>query len=224
MNAAAPALELGKILEAALEPCPHFSGPCAGYARWDPANGFVPRGYLGAAQSARDVRLVLASAEPSEPDEGDRYEGTPRAILEAAAAHSLASFEKGPRPNSAPAPFHRNLRKILEFCWPGEPLESQLTKTWISPAVLCSAPIFGMPIPRAMEATCIHTYFRREIETLGDVFIVALGAKAHARLERGGITAAFVAQHPSARPITKPEASWSACGIAFRSWLNAQTS
>jgi len=43
------------------------------------------------------------------------------------------------------------------------------------------------------------------------------------RLERGGITAAFVAQHPSARPITKPEASWSACGTAFRSWLAAQT-
>jgi hypothetical protein len=223
MNAAVPAAELAAILETALAPCPHFADVCAGYARWEPARGYVPRGYLGATGRAGEVRLVLASAEPSEPDEGDAYEGTPRRMLEAAAAHSLAAFEKGPRRHSAPAPFHRNLRKILDFCWPGEPLEEQLGKTWIAPAVLCSAPIFGMPIPRAMETTCIHEYIRREIEALGDVFIVALGAKAHARLERGGITAAFVAQHPSARPITKPEASWSACGTAFRSWLAAQT-
>jgi hypothetical protein len=222
MNAVAPALELAAILEPAFGPCPHLADVCAGNACWDPARGYVPRGYLGATRSLGEIRLVLATAEPGEPDEGDAYRGTPAAMLAAAAARSLAAFERGPQQRSAPAPFHRNLRKILDFCWPGESLESQLAQTWIAPAVLCTARVFGMPVPRAMEVTCVHAYFRRELDVLGDVFIVALGAKAHARLERGGITAAFIAQHPSARPITKPEASWAASGAAFRSWLAAR--
>jgi hypothetical protein len=223
MNAPTPAPELAEILQAALAPCPHFADVCAGYACWDPARGYVPRGYLGATGRVGEVRLVLATAEPGEPDDGEAYAGTPRAMLEAVAARSLAAFERGPRANSAPAPFHRNLRKILDFCWPGDSLQDQLVKTWIAPAVLCTTPVFGMPIPRVMETTCARAYFRQTIEALGDVYIVALGAKAHARLERGGVTAAFIAQHPSARPITKPEASWAASGAAFRSWLTERT-
>ncbi len=187
MNAAVPAAELAQILEPALAPCPHF----AALRRACPLG---TRARLRAARLSAEpptgpgaVRLVLATAESTEPDEDDAYSGTPGEMLEAAAVTRSATFAQpvaGHR--ERPAPFHRNLRRILDFCWPGDALEAQLAKTWIAPAVLCSAPSFGMPIPRAMETACIHEYFRREIEALGDVFIIALGAKAHARLERGG--------------------------------------
>lgn len=217
MEAAAPALEIASILQTALAPCPHLSGVCAGHAAWDPAHGYVPRGYLGATARARDVRLVLATAEPGEPDDGESYDGPPAAMLAVAAARLKAALEF--ERNGTPAPFHRNLRKILNYCWPDDPLQRQLAKTWIAPVVLCSPLVPGKPIPRAMETTCGRTYFRRKIDLLGDVFIVALGAKAHARIERGGITASFVAQHPSARPVTRPEESWAATGAAFQNWL-----
>ena len=220
MDVAAPAPEIASILQRALAPCPHLAGVCAGHACWDPAHGYLPRGYLGATGRVHDVRLVLATAEPGEPGDGESYEGTPAEMFEAAAARLRAALEF--ERSGAAAPFHRNLRKILDYCWPEDPFQSQLAKTWIVPAVLCSPLVPGKPIPRAMETTCDRAYFRRTIDLLGDVFIVALGAKAHARIERGGITASFVAQHPSARPVTKPEASWAALGAAFQDWLAAK--
>ncbi len=222
MNAAAGNSALEAIVLEALAPCPHFSDACAGCARWDPARGFIPRGFLGAAPSPDTPRLVLALPEPGEPVTGEVYSGTPPELFEAVTARARAALEDAPS-NAAARPYHRNLRKILDAFWPAAGLGEQLAKTWIAPAVLCSSSAPRGSVPRRMEAACLRAYFRREMEALGDVFIVTLGARACERLERGGISPDFVAQHPSARPITRPERSWIASAAAFRTWLKGRT-
>lgn len=222
MNAAAGNSTLVAIVLEALAPCPHYSDACAECAQWDPARGLIPRGYLGATALAGPPRLVLALPEPGEPVAGEAYSGTAPELFEAVTARACAALEDAPS-NAAARPYHRNLRKILDAFWPEATLHEQLAKTWIAPAVLCSSCAPRGSVPRRMEAACLRTYFRREMESLGDVFIVALGTKARDRLERGGISPEFVAQHPSARPITRPERSWIASAAAFRSWLKTRT-
>nr|WP_162252385.1 hypothetical protein [Caulobacter sp. Root655] len=123
------------------------------------------------------------------------------------------------RRSGRPAPFHRNLRKILDLCWPNETLTEQLEKTWITDAVLCSAKFSGGPIDKVVENVCVTNYLARQIAVLPNAFIVTLGGKAARRLRRQNLCIDFLAQHPSARPNTSPEASWQRAAASFRTWL-----
>lgn len=43
--------------------------------------------------------------------------------------------------------FHSNMRYVLDQCWPGDDLDDQLRKTWITETYLCSAPFSTGKVP-----------------------------------------------------------------------------
>lgn len=216
-----PAADLMQVLLPAFSPCPSFSQDCRDYARWDPACGHIPRGWIGAPEHARDVRLVLVTAEPGDPADGEIYhrldaqQSAERYHRTAYAALVADSMRRGGRPT----PFHVSLRRILDECWPALPIEEQMRRTWVTPAVLCSATPSGNDVPRAAETACGTRYLVRQLELLNDAFVAALGGKASKRLRQLGTIPHAEAQHPSARPNTNPTRSWVELGAAFRAWL-----
>lgn len=184
-----PAEELIRNILAAYEPCPAFQLECR-KARWDPENGYVPRGFLGATGSVSDVRLVLLTAEPGNPLPNETYTGTPRQMLEQTCqvyydlvAHSRDRTDRN-------IIFHRNLRCVLDLAWPGLMLEQQLQRTWITDTYLCSAEAEGGSVPRTAEQRCASAYLRRQLEMFSTHrVVIALGHKAKARARRVGIDA-----------------------------------
>lgn len=158
--------------------------------------------------SPLDVRLILVTAEPGDPADGDSYSGSPVEML----SSSVKSFYKymeadSLRRNGRGSPFHRNLKDILDLCWPGLSLREQLHVTWYTNAVLCSALVSGGKVPKIIEDTCVTTYLAKQLDLLPQAFILALGGKAERRLKRNGIRVNYCAQHPSARLNTKPRES-----------------
>src|SRR3954452_23726769 len=114
------------------------SGPCS-------------QGFRGAPAAVADVRLVLVSAEPGDPFDGESYatDGTPqdylRSVCVSNADHLRHSSDQ----------YMRNLRRILDMAWPGADLQEQLRKTWVTNSVLCSAPVESGKVPRHIEQHCI---------------------------------------------------------------------
>jgi hypothetical protein len=197
--------QLLKVIQPAYGPCPHFRGVCK-KMRWDPSNGHVPRGFWGALGNIRDVELVLVFAEPGDPLPGESHTG-----IESAMEFSLACLRTGA------TPFHRNVRHILNLCFPGQSLDEQLRRTWRTNSVLCSAERESGPVLRAVEDTCMKTYLRAQLDLLEYALIAAFGGKAQSRLKRGGFQ--FVpALHPSCRESNeKKDQSWRALAAALHS-------
>lgn len=157
--------------------CVHFAGNCAGVARWDPDAGFVPRGFVGALGRLEDVQLVLMLAEPGNglPAESHPFRGDPNGMIEELCEYVFRQYE------SPATLFHRNVRYILDQCWPGQDLHEQLTRTWITETYLCSAPVStGAVSPRSWR-TCVSTYLAHQLALLDGRVIVALGGKAQQR-------------------------------------------
>ncbi|HEY1727120.1 MAG TPA: hypothetical protein VGG22_01920 [Candidatus Baltobacteraceae bacterium] len=92
--------------------------------------------------------------------------------------------------------FPQESTQILDVCWPNSTMDVQLRKTWITAAVLCSARISGKSIPLRIENACGEMYLAPQLRSPD-----------------------FVAQHPSARPVTRPQDSWNEAGHAFQAWL-----
>jgi hypothetical protein len=200
-----PCPELRELLLHAYAPCRHFTGACEGVARWEPATGFVPRGFLGALGSLDEVELVLVAAEPGDPLPGETYDGTdPAEFLEQCAERVYRIFAQ--RHDL----FHRNIRSILDLCFPDLDFCQQLRRTWITESYLCSAPVEGRHVPVASSRTCAHDYLLPQLELLKDRAIVALGkTKAQPRMQALGIR--FLPASSAARPEgNKPKAreSW----------------
>jgi hypothetical protein len=215
-----PSPELTAILQQAMSPCPHFEGVCASHCTWRPEVGHIPRGFAGANGSSESVRLILVNAEPGNPADGEQYADASTGWVADHATYYESLLETNLlRRSGRPAPFHRNLRKILDLFWPNEALTGQLEKTWITDAVLCSAKFSGGPIARAVENKCVASYLARQIAVLPNAFIVTLGGKAARRLQRQNLHIHYLAQHPSARPNTSPEASWQRAAASFHAWL-----
>lgn len=158
------ASDLEALLLPSLAPCVHFTGVCAGKARWEPEGGHVPRGYIGSGK-ADCVDLVIVTAEPGDPSDDESYAGSGEAILRKVLALGIDALSRDTvRRGGRTAPFHRNLRKILDACWPGLALSEQVTKTWIISAVLCSARRSGDTIPPAVADTCGATYLAPQLK------------------------------------------------------------
>jgi len=145
--------------------------------RWSPAEGHVPRGFRGAQGDVEDVALVLITAEPGNPHPGEAHTG-----FESTVAYSDRSLRAGTDL------YHRNLKQILELCWPEESLDIQLRKVWITNSVLCSAPQEGGGVSAAVTRECAARFLVPQLRLFQHAVIATLGSKAATRLERVGVT------------------------------------
>lgn len=206
-----PHPRLQEVLLAAYRPCRNFAGPCT-EMRWAPEAGHVPRGFAGATGDLDAVRLVLVCAEPGDPQAWERYDGhSHEDILRATHDFTYASFRDGTDL------FHRNVRDILDMCFPDSPFDEQLQQTWITESVLCSARVESRAVSSATAKACRATYLERELDVLPSAVVVALGAKARDRMK--GITRevveAFAASPPGCNmPGARP--SWRAAAARVR--------
>jgi hypothetical protein len=207
-----PALnaQLANLLLAAYLPCPAFVGRCA-EMRWAPASGQIPRGFCGAAGHLKQVELVLICAEPGDPHTTEHHCGSsPEEVLQSAYAYAYHCFRSGKDL------FHRNIRYILDLCWPGTTLDTQLQRTWIVDSVLCSARVEGGSVTRRVERECRRRYLEPQLALMPQALVVALGAKAYQRTAGiNGVLRAYAAAPPGCnRQEARP--SWSQVAEVLR--------
>ena len=173
----------------AYSPCQEFGGMCH-EMRWDPSAGHVPRGFCGASASLDDVRLVLVVAEPGNPHPTERHPSTPTEAIQSTYAYTLECFRTGTDL------FHRNVRSILDLCWPDTSFDIQMTRTWITESVLCSAVTEGGAVRSAVAATCRGRYLDKQLALLPHAVVAALGSKAAKRMAGREFIAAAAAAPP----------------------------
>lgn len=199
-------IKLVMTLAPAYAPCTEFARTCAAMC-WRPDMGHVPRGYLGATGSLEEVELVLVFAEPGDPHVGEKHAG-----MQSAYEYAMHAFQSGMDL------FHRNVRSILDLCWPGTPFEQQMRKVWMTESVLCSARSEGAPVPAAAARACGERYLLPQLRLFSHALVVALGRKAQSRLSRVGFTS-YVSAYAVAPPgCNRREAreSWERIPVALR--------
>jgi hypothetical protein len=216
-------IELAKVLNHALGPCPHFQCACKSFARWKPESGHIPRGYYSRAKKLSEIRLVIITAEPGDPADGESYLGDSDTMMRQHQRHTQKFLDGEIARTGKSPPFHRNLSKILSNCWPSLSPEKQWEHTWYTNTVLCSAQKSGGPIPTQGWQTCVQSYLQQQIEILPEAFILALGGKAKNRLTKSKIRFDAHAPHPSARPNSNPEVLWAEAGHQFQNWLESRS-
>lgn len=180
-----PAPALAAILAPAYAPCPALESTCGCKAvRWEPGAGHVPRGSCGAVGTPEEVQLVLVCAEPGDPHEAESHaeDGSPEGRFTSVTRYAWDCFSTGKDL------FHRNVRELLNCCWPGLSFEAQMRKTWITDSVLCSASKEGGPVSGRIERECATRFLVPQLKQFPGAVIVALGRKAERRLARAGIT------------------------------------
>ena len=185
-----------------------------------PASGHIPRGYTGGFGDVADIRLVVCVAEPGNPKPGESYvENMSAELLVDDIVTGVAdAYSKGA------AAFHRNIRFILDCCWPNLSLDEQLKRTWITETTLCSAPVSTGQILQKVEQECIKRYLKPQLHLLPEAFILALGRKADTRLRRENILPHFTAWAAGMPGGGKDEAksSWKEAGQKFQEYLNLE--
>lgn len=185
--------------------------------RWDPASGYIPRGSIGATGQLEDVRLVLVCAEPGDPHDHESYvDMAPEEMFQSSYDYAYRCFQTGKDP------FHRNVRLILDLCFPGTDFEEQMRFAWITDSVLCSARVESGPVPAIAARSCRSLYLERELELMPNAIVAALGRKAHSRLAgyKREVLSGFAAAPPGcnykgARP------SWEAIAVQVREHVSA---
>lgn len=165
---------LRAILAPAYDPCIGFSSTCNAMT-WNPQAGHVPRGFCGATGDFSEVELVLVVAEPGDPHFGERHTG-----IDSAFDFALAAFRNGSDL------FHRNVRRILDSCWPDLDFDQQMKKVWITESVLCSASRECGTVSSSIGVTCALRYLIPQIKLFDSALVVALGRKSQARLRSVG--------------------------------------
>lgn len=206
-----PTLE--SILAPAYTPCAEFSRACK-EMRWLPEFGHVPRGFLGAEGALEEVELVLVFAEPGDPHDGEMHEGQQTAY-----SYATTCFASGKDQ------FHRNVRKILNLCWPHLSFEQQMRKAWLTESVLCSARREGGGVSAAASRACGRRYLLPQLDLFQHALVVALGSKAQNRLISLGYTK-FIAAFAAAPPgCNRPEAaaSWEQISLQLHARQLART-
>ena len=207
--------ELKSALLPAYAPCPAFREACRGM-RWRPERGHVPRGFCGATGALGEVRLILVTAEPGDPHETERHLGTPAELLASAYRYASVCLQAGTDL------FHRNLRRFLSLCWPGETFEDQLRKTWLTDTVLCSAAKEGGSVPASVKRECRARYLEAQLALFPRAVVVALGRKAERRL--AGIPGVVVAGSVAPPGCNRPDVreSWIVAARTVRTRLSGQ--
>jgi hypothetical protein len=205
-----------KILQSAYEPCAGFSGVCKSHCTWDPKKGHVPRGFY--AMNEDRAELIIVTAEPGDPAQDEVY-NTEIDLYQAATENFLNfAVRLNLKRNGKTAPFHRNMKKIVDLFYPDQVFEDALEKIIFTNAVLCSAPVSGGVLPKEVEKYCGERYLKEVTDQFNDAFILALGGKAQRRMRAVGISFDAAAHHPSAYPSTNPEISWKSAAGNFATW------
>ncbi len=107
--------EMRDVLMPSLAKCIHFSGLCQDACKWNPLDGHIPRGYLGATSDLKMVRLILITAEPGNPAKGESYVGDAEEMLQQYLDNSYRYLAEERVPGRA-ARFHDGrLTKMLRF-------------------------------------------------------------------------------------------------------------
>lgn len=144
--------------------------------RWSPADGHVPRGFCGALGKLRDVELVLIVAEPGDPQQGESHSAdSPQEWLETVSKYVYGCLESG---NDQ---YYKNIRYILDKCWPKLTFAQQMRRTWITESTLCSAVRETGTVPAAISRCCVDLYLRKQLSALAHATIATLGGKAKNR-------------------------------------------
>lgn len=209
MTAVSPGLRASLL--SAYEPCPGFGGPCDSM-RWQPEHGHVPRGFCGAMGDLREVKVVLVCAEPGDPHPVESHDArTPQRAFDSCYTYAYRCFEYGKDE------FHRNVRLILDLCFPNLPFEKQMRLCWITNAVLCSAAVECGRVPARVVHECRRRYLMPSLDLMPDALVVALGSKAQERLVVTG-RRIIPASHPSPPGCRFPRArpSWEALADEVR--------
>lgn len=142
---------------------------------WNPTTGHVPRGYFGATGEIHEVELVLVFAEPGDPHGRESYR--PSDAVEETSSYTASCFKDGTDY------FHRNMRMILDWCWPNLTFDEQMRKTWVTESVLCSAVVETGPVPAKVWRACRDAYLDKQLDLFDNAVVVALGSKAAQRLK-----------------------------------------
>ncbi|ENZ78078.1 hypothetical protein OR214_02354 [Ralstonia pickettii OR214] len=190
-----PTSDVLRLLQPAFEPCAGFQGEACSQNTWDPQAGHVPRGFCGAVGGVSDIKLVLVCAEPGDPHPSENHasDGTAAGRLRSVSHYALECVRNG---NDR---FHKNLRTILDLCWPDTDFETQMRWTWITDSVLCSAKKEGGRFPVRVERECAKRFLVPQISLFPGAIVAALGKKAEHRMRQAGIVD-FVAAGAAAPP------------------------
>jgi len=188
-----PCAELTRVLLPAYGPCGGFGSKC-GSMRWLPERGHVPRGFCGALGKLSEVDLVLIVAEPGNPHNVESYSAarSPQELFAEVCRYVYHCFESGKDQ------FHRNIRAILDLCWPTLTFAEQMRRTWITESTLCSAAIEGGNVPAAVSRFCANSYLSEQLSLLSHATVATLGAKARDRVAH--IRRDFIAASAAAPP------------------------
>lgn len=210
-------IELKNIISGAITSCPHFCDTC-NKVKYDPQTGFMPRGFGGAEGAANEVRLVLVTAEPADPADGEHYSGNADQLFDQQRRVFQENMLGLLKRSGRASPFHKNLRRIAELFWPDLDEEVRWRRTWYTNTVLCSAAQSGGRIAAPIEKACVDTYLKKQLDLFKGAYIVVLGGKARDRMTRMGLHFDTQAQHPSARPNNSRESSWVDAAKQFDLW------
>ncbi len=191
-----PHPKLIEVLRCAYPPCSYIDVRCrvCHKAKWAPADGHIPRGFLGATGKLEDVKLVMLFAEPGRPheDEGKVYgpKADPIELLLASVQHTYKCFR------DCRDPFHKNARCFLQQLYPKLSFDAQLRHVWITQSRLCSD-------GSENDTVCAKRYLAPQIKLLRHARVVAFGGRAQRRTKHDGMNADWL----SARALSPPEAN-----------------
>lgn len=99
---------------------------------------------------------------------------------------------------AAPSQHHKNIRYIIDGCFPHMPFTEQLKKVWVTEAILCSAStaINSTHTPDTRKA-CRNNYLGKQLELFKNAIVVALGGKAYNQVKDiKGILKAYAVAPP----------------------------
>ena len=154
-----------------------------------------------------EIELVLVFAEPGDPHEQEVHTG-----LVSAYEYANNCFKHGKDQ------FHRNVRTILDLCWPNLDFDHQMRKTLLTDSVICSAKIECGGVSTSTSCECVKKYLLPQLALLPNALVVALGGKSQKRLKMGGYSNFInaVAAAPPGCNFRSARASWEQIAIEIK--------
>ncbi len=208
-TATCPNDALLSVLLDAYRPCPNF-GVCR-EAVWDPEEGHVPRGYLGATGKLKSIEVIMVFAEPGHAHGVEHYDPSlpPKEVALQTVDYTYSCFRYGKDL------FHRNTRWFMDQLWPDLSFDRQLEKVWMTESRLCS---ITDEIGPFRDRHCAATYLAKQIALMPSASVVAFGGKPQKNIRKvvPSMICAFALSPPGANQ-KRARPSWEAAISEVRS-------